>query len=62
MTFVGIPGDVTSPRLGLDDRERRERPAAVLLVQARGALEETAVQVEDVSRVRLSARRAAEEK
>src|SRR5438552_8524022 len=45
-------------RLGLDDRERRERPAAIVRVQARGALEEPGVQVEDVPRVGLAAWRA----
>src|SRR5205085_12699597 len=52
-------GDVA--RLRLDDRERRERAAAVLLAELRRALEEARVEVEDVARVRLAARRTPEE-
>jgi hypothetical protein len=44
-------------RLGLDDRQRGERARAVLLVELRGALEQPAVQVEDVAGERLAARR-----
>ena len=47
--------------LRLDDRQRRQRAAAVLLVEARGALEQAAVQVEDVARVGLAAGRAAQQ-
>ena len=47
--------------LRLDDRQGRQRAAAVLLVEARGALEQAAVEVEDVARVRLAAGRAAEQ-
>ena len=36
--------------LRLDDRQRGQRAAAVLVVQARGALEQPAVEVEDVTR------------
>src|SRR5690606_30876310 len=43
--------------LRLDDRQRRERPAAQLRVELCGALEQTGVQVEDVARIRLAARR-----
>src|SRR5207244_2960039 len=45
----------------LDDRERGERAAAVVLVEARGALEQAGVQVEDVARVGLAAGRAPRE-
>ena len=45
-------------RLRLDDRQRRERAAAVGLVEARGTLEQAAVEVEDVARVGLATRRA----
>jgi len=45
-------------RLGLDDRERGERAAAVLLVQPSRALEQAGMEVEDVTGVRLAARRA----
>ena len=45
--------------LRLDDRQRGQRPAAVLLVQARGALQQAAVRVEDVAGVCLAAGRAA---
>ena len=47
--------------LRLDDRQRRQRAAAVLLVEPRGALEQAAVEVEDVARVRLAAGRAAQQ-
>src|SRR5688500_11474840 len=48
-----VRGDVV--RLRLDERERGERAATVLLVQPRGALEEARVEIEDVARVRLAA-------
>ena len=48
--------DVT--RLRLDDRQRGERTGAERVAELRGPLEQTAVQVEDVTRVRLAARRA----
>ena len=47
--------------LRLDDRQRGQRPAAQLLVQLRRALQQARVQVEDVARVRLAARRAAQQ-
>ncbi len=47
--------------LRLDDRQRGQRPAAVVLVEARGALEQAAVEVEDVAGVRLAAGRAAQQ-
>ena len=47
--------------LRLDDRQRGERAAAVLVVEARGALQQAGVEVEDVARVRLAARRAAQQ-
>ena len=47
--------------LRLDDRQRGDRAAAVLVVHPRGALEEPAVQVEDVARVGLAAGRAAQQ-
>ena len=47
--------------LRLDDRQRRQRSAAELLVQLRGALEQPRVQIEDVARIRLAARRPAQQ-
>ena len=47
--------------LRLDDRQRRERAAAVLLVELRWRARGARVQVEDVAGIRLAARRAAEE-
>src|SRR5258708_2981702 len=47
--------------LGLDDRQGGQRAAAVRVAQARGALQQAAVQVEDVARIRLAARRAADD-
>ncbi len=47
--------------LGLDDRQRRERTAATRVTELRGALQETRVEIEDVARIRLAARRAAEQ-
>src|SRR6185503_14713909 len=43
--------------LGLDDRQRGERARAVLLVELGRPLEQAAVEVEDVARERLAARR-----
>src|SRR5439155_26131976 len=40
-------------RLRLDDRQRRERAAAHLVGELRGALEQAAVEVEDVAGIRL---------
>ncbi len=48
-------------RLRLDDRERGQRAAAVLLRELRRALEKARVEIEDVPRIRLAARRAAQE-
>ena len=47
--------------LRLDDRQRRQRTTAVLVAQARGALQQAAVQVEHVAGIRLAARRAADD-
>ena len=47
--------------LRLDDRQRGQRAAAVLVVEARGALEQAAVEVEDVAGVGLAAGRAAQQ-
>ena len=47
--------------LRLDDRQRGQRAAAVVVVEARGALEQAAVEVEHVAGVRLAAGRAAEQ-
>ncbi len=47
--------------LGLDDRQAGHRAAAELVGQLRAALEQAAVQVEDVARVGLAARRAAQQ-
>ena len=44
--------------LRLDDRQRGQRAAAQLLVQFGRALQQARVQVEDVARIRLAARRA----
>src|SRR5207302_5309915 len=51
--------DVTC--LGLDDGKSGERTVAALLAHLRCALEQAAVQVEDVAREGLPARRTAEE-
>src|SRR5215468_10661245 len=51
--------DVTG--LGLDDRQRGQRPRALLVAHLGGALEQAAVQVEHVTRVRLAAGRAAQQ-
>ena len=47
--------------LGLDDRQRGEAAAALLVGELGGALQQAAVQVEDVARVGLAARRAAQQ-
>ena len=47
--------------LGLDDRQCGQRAGATLVVQLRGALEQAAVQVEDVTGVRLASRRTAQQ-
>ena len=47
--------------LGLDDRQRRHRPAAEAVVELDRALEQAGVQVEDVARVGLAPRRAAQQ-
>ncbi len=47
--------------LRLDDRQRRERPAAELVGELDRALEQPGVQVEDVAREGLAARRAADQ-
>ena len=44
--------------LGFDDRQRRQRPAAVILVEARRTLQQARVQIEHVAGVGLAARRA----
>src|SRR5699024_6269845 len=48
-------------RLGLDDRQAGHRAAAHLVAELRAALEQAGVQVEDVTRVGLTARRAAQQ-
>ena len=47
--------------LRLDDRQRGQRAAAEVVVELDRALEQAGVQVEDVARVRLAARRAAQQ-
>ena len=54
-----VGGDVAGLRL--DDRQGGERPGAQLVVQLARALEQPRVQVEDVARERLAARRAAKQ-
>ena len=44
-------------RLRLDDRQRRQRPAAQLVLELGRALQQPRVQVEDVARIRFAARR-----
>src|SRR5450759_3267076 len=58
-----VGGDVGRDVAGLclDDRERGQGPAPVVVVEARRALQEAAVQVEDVARIGLAARWAAEQ-
>jgi hypothetical protein len=51
--------DVTC--LGLDDRQRRQRAAAEVVVELDRALEQAGVQVEHVARVGLAARRPAQQ-
>ena len=48
-------------RLRLDDRQRRQRSAAELLPQLRGAFEQTGVEIEDVARIGLTAWRPAQQ-
>ena len=48
-------------RLGLDDRQTGHRARAQLVGELRATLEQTGVQVEDVTGVRLAARRAAQQ-
>src|SRR5207248_9876937 len=48
-----VGGDVAF--LGLDDRQRRQRAATAVVGQLGRALEQPAVEVEDVARVRLAA-------
>ncbi len=57
MTFVG--GKVTGLRL--DDWQSRDGAAAELVIELRGALEQTGVQIEDIARVCLASRRTAEQ-
>ena len=47
--------------LGLDDRQRGQRAGAFLVRHLRGALEQAAVDVEHVARIRLATRRAAQQ-
>ena len=54
-----VGGDVVG--LGLDDRQPGHRAAAQLVGQLGAALEQPGVQVEDVARVGLAARRAAQQ-
>ena len=54
-----VGGEVA--RLGLDDRQRGERAPALLVVELGRALEQAAVQVEDVAGEGLAPRRAAQE-
>ena len=55
-----IGGDVTG--LGFDDGEGRQRAAAAGIAQLRGPLQETRVEVKDISRKGLPARGTAQEK
>ena len=54
-----VGGDVA--RLRLDDRQRGERAVAVLLADARGALEQAGVEIEHVAGIRLAAGGALED-
>src|SRR6201996_1204690 len=47
--------------LGFDDRQRRQRARALILVQLGGALEQAGMQIEHVARVGFAARRAAQQ-
>ena len=60
ITFVGMYADDVA-RLRLDDRQRRQRAAAELVGELARALEQPRVEVEDVAREGLAARRAAQE-
>ena len=60
MTLVGMYAEM-SPGLGLDDRERGQAAAPLLVGELGGPLEEAAVKVEDVAGVGLAARRTAQE-
>ena len=55
-----VRGDVA--RLSLDDRKRGERAGALRVRELGRPLQQARVQVEDVARVRLAARRAAQQK
>src|SRR4051812_40777814 len=48
-------------RLRLDDRQRGQRPAAEIVVELARALQQAAVEIEDVARVGLATRRAAQQ-
>ncbi len=54
-----VPRDVALE--GFDDRQGGQRAAAVLVVHLGGALQQAAVEIEDVTRVSLAARRAAKQ-
>ena len=60
MTLVGMYAE-TSFGLGLDDRQTGHRAGAQLVGELGAALEQTGVQVEDVTGVGLAARRAAQQ-
>src|SRR3954449_9630380 len=47
--------------LGFDDRQRRQRARALVLVQLRRALEQAGMQIEHVARIGFAARRAAQQ-
>ena len=51
--------DITS--LGLDHRQRRERAAALSITHFRCPLQETGMEVEDISRIRLTSGRPAQQ-
>ena len=60
MTLVGMyAGDVAGLRL--DDRQRGQRAAALLIRHLRGALQKARVQIEHVAGIRLAAGRTAEQ-
>src|SRR6056297_1359468 len=48
-------------RLRLDDRKRRQGPAAMFLAQMRGAFQKPRMDVEDVARIGLASRRTAQQ-
>ena len=58
-----VSGDVSRhiTTLGLDDGQRSERASAELVVHLRSALEETRVQVEDITGVGLTTGRTTEQ-